>query len=155
MSENAQASFIVRVPTPIWLIVLVAAVLLADWLLAIPVLFKYTPVGIALVILGVAIAASGRLTFRFQGAEIFPWSEKHSKLVATGPFKFTRNPMYLGLVTIGLGAAFWHGTWLMWLVPIVLFTFDNFIIIPFEEKSMERAYGDDYRAYKARVRRWI
>ena len=155
MNEAAKASLVVRVPTPIWLIVLVVAALLANWLLEPPVLLKYAPAGVALVILGIAVAASGRLTFKARGAEIFPWSEKHSTLVATGPFRFTRNPMYLGLVTIGLGAALWAGTWLMWLVPIVLFTLDNFIIIPFEEKSMERAYGDEYRAYRAHVRRWI
>ncbi len=39
--------------------------------------------------------------------------------------------------------------------PIWLFVLDHFVIIPFEERSMERAYGDAYRSYKARVRRWI
>ena len=47
------------------------------------------------------------------------------------------------------------GTWLMWLVPVTIFLLDNFVIIPFEEISMEHTYGDDYRAYKARVRRWV
>ena len=73
MSETAKASFIVRVPTPIWLIVLVVVVLLADWLLEIPVLFKYAPVGIALVIIGIVITASGRLTFK-SGAGVMPSS---------------------------------------------------------------------------------
>ena len=53
------------------------------------------------------------------------------------------------------GAALVVGTWPMWLVPLVLFVLDHFVIIPFEERSMERAHGDAYRAYRGRVRRWI
>lgn len=155
MTEAANPSLIVRIPSPIWLIALVIVALVADWLLPIGLFFQYVPGGVALVVLGFAISASGRLTFRNRGAEIFPSSETHSTLVTTGPFRFSRNPMYLGLVTIGFGAALWAGTWLMWLVPIVVFVLDHFVIIPFEENSMERAYGDAYRAYKSGVRRWI
>ena len=155
MSDTAKPSWIIRIPTPIWLIGLVIVVVVADRLLAIPVLFAYKPAGIALIVVGFAISAAGRLTFRRHGAEVFPWSEAHSTLVASGPFRFTRNPMYLGLVMIGFGAALVAGTWLMWLVPFVIFVLDNFVIIPYEEGSMDRAYGETYRAYRSRVRRWI
>ena len=155
MSNTANPSWIVRIPTPIWLIALVAVVVVVDLLFPISVVFQYKPAGFALIVLGAAISAWGRLTFRSAGAEIFPWSQAHSALVARGPYRFTRNPMYLGLVVIGFGAALAAGTWLMWLVPVVILVLDNFIIIPFEERSMERAYGGDYREYKARVRRWI
>jgi protein-S-isoprenylcysteine O-methyltransferase Ste14 len=63
--------------------------------------------------------------------------------------------MYLGLNVVAMGAALLAGTWLMWLVPFVLFSLDNFIIIPFEERSMERAFGDEFRDYQSRVRRWL
>jgi protein-S-isoprenylcysteine O-methyltransferase Ste14 len=155
MSDAPKPLWIIRIPTPIWLIALVAIALVCDWLFAIPALFQYKPVGIVLIVLGIGWAAWGNLTFRRQGAEIFPWSETHTTLVAVGPFRFTRNPMYVGLVITGLGAALMAGTWIMWLVPVVVFLLDQFIIIPFEEGSMERAYGDAYLDYKARVRRWI
>jgi protein-S-isoprenylcysteine O-methyltransferase Ste14 len=155
MADAAKPSWIVRIPTPIWLILLVIVALVADLLFTLPVLVQYKPAGIALIVLGFAFSGWGRLTFRNHGAEIFPWSEAHSTLVAAGPFRFTRNPMYLGIAVIGLGAALLAGTWLMWIVPIAIFALDNFLIIPFEERSMERACGDAYRAYKARVRRWI
>jgi protein-S-isoprenylcysteine O-methyltransferase Ste14 len=155
VSDTAKPSWIVRIPTPIWLIVLIVVALAACWLLRIPVLFQHRPTGVVLVVLGLALSGWGRLTFRLQRAEILPSSEAHSTLVVSGPFRFTRNPMYLGLVVIGVGAALVAGAWLMWLVPIVIFVLDNFLIIPFEESSMERAYGEAYRAYKARVRRWI
>jgi protein-S-isoprenylcysteine O-methyltransferase Ste14 len=63
--------------------------------------------------------------------------------------------MYLSLLVIGVGAALIAGTWLMWLVPVVVFALDNFVIIPYEERSMEHTFGDAFRAYSARVRRWI
>jgi len=155
MTETEKPSWIVRIPTPIWLIGLVIVALIVDVPLQLPALLQHRPTGIALIVIGVALGVWGRLTFSRNGAEIMPSSETHSTLVASGPFKFTRNPMYLGIVVIASGAALTAGTWLMWLVPVVVFALDQFVIIPFEERSMERAYGDAYRAYKTRVRRWL
>lgn len=155
MNETGRPSWIVRIPTPIWLFVLVILALLAGWWLRLAPIVQNRPAGIALIVLGFAVSAWGRFTFRKLGAEIFPWSESHTALVASGPFRFTRNPMYLGILVIGVGAALVAGTWAMWLVPVVLFVLDHFVIIPFEERSMEHTFGDSYRSYKARVRRWI
>jgi protein-S-isoprenylcysteine O-methyltransferase Ste14 len=155
MNDVGKPSWIVRIPTPIWLIALVAIAFVAGLTLRVPTLLQHKPTGIALLVLGFVLSVWGRLAFSKHGAEIFPSSDKHSTLVASGPFAFTRNPMYLGIVIVAVGAALAAGTWLMWLVPIVLFLLDNFVIIPFEERSMERARGDAYRAYKTRVRRWL
>jgi len=154
MSDD-QPSWIVRIPTPIWLIGLVAVALLVDLPLQARAIVQHEPTGIALIVAGIAFSGWARLTFKFQSAEIYPWSEKHATIVASGPFRVSRNPMYLGLVVTGVGAALVAGTWLMWLVPVVLFVLDHFVIIPFEERSMERTFGDAFRAYKARVRRWV
>jgi protein-S-isoprenylcysteine O-methyltransferase Ste14 len=155
MNRASKPSLIVRIPTPIWLLLLVVIALLIDWPLNLPPLLQSRPAGIALVLAGIAWSGWARLTFRISSAEIFPWSEKHSTLVARGPFRFSRNPMYLGLNVVAVGAALIAGTWLMWLVPIALFSLDNFVIIPFEERSMERTFGDQFRHYQARVRRWL
>ena len=155
MTEIDKPSWIVRIPTPIWLIALVIVAVVVDLALKAPALVQHRPSGIALIVVGVALAAWGRLTFSHKGAQIIPSSEVHSALVASGPFRFTRNPMYLGNLVIAVGAALTAGTWLMWLVPITVFALDQFVIIPFEERSMERTYGDAYRGYKSRVRRWI
>jgi len=154
-ANNDKPSWVVRIPTPVWLIALVIVALVVDLAIKAPALLQHRPTGIALLVLGIALAGWGRLTFSRNGAEIFPWSETHSTLVARGPFAYTRNPMYLGLVVTAAGAALTAGTWLMWLVPIIVFALDQFVIIPFEERSMERAYGTAYNDYKARVRRWI
>ncbi len=155
MADATQPSWIVRIPTPIWLIGLIVVAVLADRAFELPAVLRYRPGGIVLVIAGVAFSAWAWFTFRRHRAEIHPWSEAHSSLVTTGPFRFTRNPMYLGGIIAGIGAALIAGTWAMWLVPVVVFLLDNFVIIPFEERSMERAFGEAYRAYRARVRRWL
>ena len=152
---ESNPSWIVRIPTPLWLIGLVILALLIDWPLQLPAILQQQPLGIALIVAGIAFAGWARLTFKKVNAEIMPSSETHSVLVASGPFRISRNPMYLGILVVGVGAALVAGTWLMWLVPVLLFVLDNFVIIPFEERSMEQTFGDAFRAYRSRVRRWI
>jgi protein-S-isoprenylcysteine O-methyltransferase Ste14 len=140
---------------PIWLVGLIGLALLIDWPFQFPAIVQQRPTGAALIVFGIALSGWARFTFRKHSAEIYPWSDAHSALVTGGPFRFSRNPMYLGLVVTGVGAALVAGTWLMWLVPVLVFLLDDFVIIPFEEYSMERTFGEAFRAYLARVRRWI
>ena len=76
-------------------------------------------------------------------------------IVETGPYRFTRNPIYLGMVLglIGLAIAF-NSLWpLMTLVPFALVI--RYGVIAREEAYLERKFGDVYRHYRARVRRWL
>lgn len=148
-------SWIVRIPTPLWLIGLVIAALAAGSQFALPAVVRHVPTGVVLIAAGGALAAWARLAFKRDGAEIFPWSQTHSVLVIHGPFRYSRNPMYLGLLIVAVGAALVTGTWLMWGVPVVLFVLDHFVIIPFEERSMEHTFPEAFRAYRKRVRRWL
>ena len=151
----SKPSLIVRIPTPVWLLVLILAALALDALLKAPAILQYRPAGVALILAGLGLGVWAVLTFRKLRAQIKPHSDVHGTLVASGPFLFSRNPMYLANVVIGVGAALVAGTWLMWLVPVVLFMLDELVIIPFEERSVERTFGDAFRAYRTRVRRWI
>jgi protein-S-isoprenylcysteine O-methyltransferase Ste14 len=146
---------IVRIPTPAWLIGSIVIALALGWAFDLPPIVRQRPIGVALLVIGVACSAWAVRTFRSLRAEIIPASESHTSLVASGPFRFSRNPMYLGVVTIAVGAALLAGTWAMWLVPVVVFALDHFVIIPFEERSMQRAFGDAYDVYRTRVRRWL
>ena len=93
--------------------------------------------------------------FRREDTEINPVSATNRKLVISGPYRFTRNPMYLGLVAITLGIAFWIGAWPMFLAPIAVFATANWMNVPFEEAKMRRQFGAEFDAYVRRVRRWI
>jgi protein-S-isoprenylcysteine O-methyltransferase Ste14 len=95
------------------------------------------------------------LLFRSEGTEVSPTSSSNRKLVVTGPYRFTRNPMYLGLVTLTLGIAVWVGAWPMFIVPFVVFATANWVHIRFEEAKMRRQFGADYNNYVGRVRRWL
>jgi protein-S-isoprenylcysteine O-methyltransferase Ste14 len=76
-------------------------------------------------------------------------------LVVYGPYKFTRNPMYLGLACLYLGLALWLGIfWALILLPAVIALVQHYVIAR-EEQYLERKFGKEYLRYKAGVRRWI
>ncbi|MBI1365604.1 MAG: DUF1295 domain-containing protein [Alphaproteobacteria bacterium] len=150
-----KPSIWVVIPPPIWALLFFLTGWGAGAALRLERALQSTAVGVALVLAGIALAGWGRLTFARAGAEIMPASPKNSVLVTGGPFRFTRNPMYLGILVLMTGLCLIVGTatTLISLAVYVLWT--NFVSIPFEEEKMERQFGDDYRAYKKRVRRWI
>jgi protein-S-isoprenylcysteine O-methyltransferase Ste14 len=147
----------VNVPPPLWalfyLLIVTGLSYLLEWP-TIPGLPLVTP-AIALIAIGIALTGSAIILFRRQGTEIYPASPTNRLLVTSGPYEFTRNPMYLGLVIVSLGIAFWVGAWSMFLAPIATFVTVNWRHIPFEEEKMRRQFGKDFDAYTAKVRRWI
>jgi protein-S-isoprenylcysteine O-methyltransferase Ste14 len=76
-------------------------------------------------------------------------------LVVSGPYAFSRNPMYLGLVLVYSGLACLFAV--TWAIPIVLLLvlYTQLGVIAPEERYLDRAFGDSYRAYRSRVRRWL
>jgi len=154
-AATSTPSWIVQIPTPLWLILLVILALGVNVLLRSSAVVQYRPMGAILILVGLAFSVWAAVTFRMHRAQIKPTSDAHSTLVASGPFLVSRNPMYLGTLVTGIGAALVAGTWIMWAVPLVLFVLDHFVIIPFEERSMERTFGATFGAYKNRVRRWV
>jgi protein-S-isoprenylcysteine O-methyltransferase Ste14 len=144
-------------PPPIWAIVFLAALYFLSNLPGLEHLpsWRNELVGIVLVAIGLLGPIFGVATFRRAGTQVSPTSKTNDRLVTSGPYAVTRNPMYLGLVIVCLGVALWFGRPLMFLAPVLLFTLTNWIFIPFEEAKMRRQYGADFDAYAARVRRWI
>jgi protein-S-isoprenylcysteine O-methyltransferase Ste14 len=81
--------------------------------------------------------------------------EKPTSLVISGPFRFSRNPIYLGMASILLGVAVLSGTLVTLAFPIIFIVLITFVIIPGEERKLENIFGEPYREYKKSVRRWI
>jgi protein-S-isoprenylcysteine O-methyltransferase Ste14 len=76
-------------------------------------------------------------------------------LIVDGPYRVSRNPMYLGLTLLYLGVTLATGAaWPLLLLPLPLWVIDR-RVIPFEEQTLEGIFGDAYRAYQRRVRRWF
>jgi protein-S-isoprenylcysteine O-methyltransferase Ste14 len=109
-----------------------------------------------LFVLGLASAASGALTFQRQGANLSPHKiDRGDVLVTNGIFRWTRNPMYLGLTLLLCGYAFYLARPLCVLGPIFFVPFiTRFQIIP-EERAMLAKFGERYADYCVTTRRWI
>ena len=110
--------------------------------------------GTLLIVLGAVIMVASAGLFRKVGTPVVPF-EPSTVLVTTGFFKFTRNPMYLGMTMILIGAAIRLGT-LSPFIPIPFFVWwihTQFIMR--EEVFLEGIFGRKYLDYKAKVRRWI
>ena len=88
------------------------------------------------------------------GTNVNP-TEPATVLVTEGPFKYTRNPLYLSLTLFYVGISILvNALWAMLLLPAVLFLI-NRGVIDREERYLERKFGEQYKQYKERVRRWI
>lgn len=109
----------------------------------------------ALIVGGVGLTGAAASLFAKEQTEIMPTSAANRKFITYGPYRITRNPMYLGMVLILTGIAFLVGALAMFIAPIALFVTINNVFIPFEEAKMERQYGAQFREYKERVRRWL
>jgi protein-S-isoprenylcysteine O-methyltransferase Ste14 len=147
----------VRLSPPAWTLIylLIAAGLsaLAGWprIPGLPIAW----LGATLVALGVVLSVTAAMLFRREGTEINPTSSTNKKLVTSGPFRLTRNPMYLALVAASTGIAIWIGSWPMLLAPIATFATANWVHIPFEEAKMRRQFGATFDDYSRKVRRWV
>lgn len=108
-----------------------------------------------LVLLGGLFGFGALLRFRRQGTTVSPMRpEQASALVTGGLYRFSRNPMYLGLVCWMMALACYLGGTSVWLGPLLLWGWlDRFQIVP-EERALQARFGDAYADYCRRVRRW-
>jgi protein-S-isoprenylcysteine O-methyltransferase Ste14 len=146
-----------RIPPPIWALAYVLACVAISWAAGWPrpAGLPLVGLGAGLIVLGVALPVWALALFRREGTEVKPTSPTNRKLVTIGPYGFTRNPMYLGLVITTLGLAIWVGAWPMFIAPIAVFVTANGVQIPFEEAKMRRQFAAQFDDYAKRVRRWV
>ena len=101
-----------------------------------------------------AIFVGAFAAFRRAHTTLIP-NQPATALVLNGPYRFTRNPMYLSLVMLYLGITLWVNSW--WplvLLPVVVLAVDRMVIAR-EERYLAAAYPSEYSTYRARVRRWL
>jgi len=111
-------------------------------------------VGGVLFLIGAVLAGWGLYVFHNAHTTTVP-GETSARLVTWGPYRFTRNPMYVGLVLAYIGEA---GLLVqVWPLPILLLViaYVNWIVIPVEETRLKADFGSEYEQYSARVHRWI
>jgi len=114
----------------------------------------YQVIGLVVVAAGAGVSCFAAAIFQARETTKDPYG-KPTAFVVQAPYAWTRNPMYLGLATALMGLAIFFASIAMLLAPAVFFAVIDRMVIPQEEEKMERLFGQDYVAYKDRVRRWI
>lgn len=110
--------------------------------------------GVVVFALGFMVIMWAWWLFWRSGTPALP-TDRASSLVTTGPFRFSRNPMYLGIVVILFAIALWLGSWPMLIAPVGFFAFMSLVRIPHEEQQLRDIFGEAYASYAEKVRRWI
>lgn len=117
------------------------------------IIFPINLFGILIIVLGIYLIMSPHYLFKKHDTpEKF---EKTSSVVRDGLYKYSRNPMYLGMVIFFLGLSVLIGNVVGFITPIFIFAIFNFMFIPYEEEKMKMEMGKEYLGYKNKVRRWL
>jgi protein-S-isoprenylcysteine O-methyltransferase Ste14 len=155
MSDTADAANVIVRPPLAWALAVVVGLAL-DWLAPLPFMPAVLPAGWlggAVFAAAFALAVWAIATITRAGSNV-PTNRPTTTIVIAGPYRFTRNPIYLAMMVgqLGLAIAF-DSLWLLaTLVPFALVL--RYGVVAREEAYLERKFGDDYRRFCARVRRW-
>ena len=110
--------------------------------------------GWLLIVLGLGVMLWAVWTFTRARTSVLPFRPA-SAMVTSGPYRFSRNPMYVGLTLLYVGLALLTGmAWPLVMLPLALVALTG-LVIRREERYLEGAFGGEYAAYRARVRRWL
>lgn len=115
---------------------------------------SFTVVGLTLIPVGTLLVLWAGNTLMQQKTTTHP-KRKPSKLVANGPYSWSRNPMYLGFLLITMGTALLFANVLAFVGPVLFFGFISTFIIPLEESMLTKGFGKSYASYKKKIRRWV
>jgi protein-S-isoprenylcysteine O-methyltransferase Ste14 len=154
--SNPDNPGVIAFPPLIWLVNAVISALVHFFIIQLPIM-RYRAClvcGIALVILAPMLAFSAVRTMRMAGTNVDP-AKPALMIVRRGPFRFTRNPMYLALCLLQVALGFFLNDWitLLFVVPVVLVL--HFGVILREERYLSAKFGEPYLEYKRDVLRWL
>lgn len=158
MSNGSVDHAGVRVPPPLIFLGLVVIGPLVDRLLGLDPLRIAEPLLAVLIVIsvggGLAIVLAAIRRFARAGTRVEPWAPS-SAIVSDGIYRFTRNPMYVGMAIVMLGLALiLSSPSSLAMVVVGVLVIDRFVIRR-EEPYLEGKFGEEYLAYRRRVRRWV
>ncbi len=159
MSATARVNPLLRVPPPLYFVLTFLAGAGIQQLAplgpsSLAALRAEHVAGIALLAAGVLLALACLAMFFAARTTVVP-HRTASRLLTRGPYRFTRNPMYLSLVLVYLGIAALTGlAWPLLLLPLPVLLLDR-LVIPYEEARLRDAFGAACEEYFSRVRRWL
>ena len=145
-----------KIPPPILALIMIALIYLSSLFIETTTFNYQGSLSILFLILGFAcLLPSFKLFAKFK-TTITPLKPSNSTaLVTEGLYRYSRNPMYLGLLLITIASTIWFGTWLGIIINIVFIFLINFLQIIPEEEALLEIFCEEYEEYKKSVRRWI
>ena len=146
----------VKIPPPIIVIFLISAVYFSSNLIIGFDLPFRTPLSLLLLFIGLLLIFIPVFQFIKSKTTINPQSFKNvNNLVSSGIFKISRNPMYLGMLIIISSTVVYYFNYFSIFAPFIFYFWINEFQIKREEKKLEEKFGNDYKKYKSKTKRWI
>lgn len=145
----------VTLPPPLFILLIIALAAIIDTFIWPLTLNAFnTPLGIVFAVTATLISAIASISFHHFKTSILPFKADQN-LMTSGIFTFSRNPIYLSFLLYQCSFAFlFHNLWGLLLLP-ASYIFLHFHVIAREERYLVRLFGDEYRQYLKKVRRWL
>jgi protein-S-isoprenylcysteine O-methyltransferase Ste14 len=116
--------------------------------------YPFNLIGILFLITGAGLNIWADQMMKKYNTTVKP-DEKPTVLIETGVFKLSRNPMYLGMALLLLGAGFILGSVTSFVGVILFVAVMEMVFIPQEEKILQEQFGEEFKAYKKKVEKWL
>ena len=145
-----------KIPPPILALVMIVLIYLSSFFIESTTFNYQGSLSVLVLILGLACAIPSFKLFARYKTTISPLKPSDATaLVTEGMYRYSRNPMYLGLLLLTIASTIWFGTWFGIIINIVFIFLINFLQIIPEEEALLEIFGEEYEEYKKNVRRWI
>ena len=145
-----------KIPPPILALVMVVLIYLSSFFIESTTFNYQGSLSVLVLILGLACAIPSFKLFARYKTTISPLKPSDATaLVTEGMYRYSRNPMYLGLLLLTTASTIWFGTWFGIIINILFIFLINFLQIIPEEEALLEIFGEEYAEYKKNVRRWI
>ena len=145
-----------KIPPPILALVMIVLIYLSSFFIESTTFNYQGSLSVLVLILGLACAIPSFKLFARYKTTISPLKPSDATaLVTEGMYRYSRNPMYLGLLLLTISSTIWFGTWFGIIINILFIFLINFLQIIPEEEALLTIFGEEYEEYKKNVRRWI
>ena len=145
-----------KIPPPILALIMIVLIYLSSFFIESTTFNYQGSLSVLVLILGLACAIPSFKLFARNKTTISPLKPSDAtSLVTEGMYRYSRNPMYLGLLLLTIASTIWFGTWFGIIINILFIFLINFLQIIPEEEALLEIFGEEYEEYKKNVRRWI
>ena len=146
----------IKIPPPILVIILTSLVYFSSTKLELIYLPYRQIVSVVILIIGLIVIVSPVVDFIKSKTTVNPVKFKNvNRLVTTGIYRYSRNPMYLGMILIIISTTIYYLNFLSVFSPLIFYIWINKFQINREEIFLEDKFGSEYLKYKSKTRRWI